>query len=428
MTHDLARFVVLALCVGTCSPSLLGADDFSSDIVIELFTLDESPVTEGDTVSGILTGKVTIRNSMMQHAQLYKNFRVISTQEVGNIVDSNDWVRTFSVDTSEFYDGENLVSAHVHPMNVPGQPYIADMSVQALKIVAENDNPAPTGDVRLPTLTIDPSMVLLLNSTLLDSKSVYTDYDAVTVSDDEGRIDVDQDENKSNTAQVIPHLGTSVLGRFRWTDRALPFGESLGRLIRRAHLVNFQRHIDTPARIVFFFNDACGRSNYGFYRFTLPALSDEARREYPLPSTDAKILNVFQGDEIVIADDGVFNLKVEVTNPRLLGKEFSTLSTWVGNRSVAKTDLTFLIRTMKEEDTSVIVEVEIPATEIQKLQESRDGGMDSTAFVLWNDFDKFRDSNLPASEHVHLNSIRTESYPWPYGVPTVTIDLPEDNE
>ena len=108
---------------------------------------------------------------MMQHAQFYKNFRVISTHEDGHLIDSSDWVRTFSVDTSEFYDGENLISAHVHPMNVPGQPYIADFSVQAFKIVAENDNPAPTGDVRLPTLTIDPSMMLLLDSTLLGSKS-----------------------------------------------------------------------------------------------------------------------------------------------------------------------------------------------------------------------------------------------------------------
>ena len=161
---------------------------------------------------------------------------------------------------------------------------------------------------------------------------------------------------------------------------------------------------------------------------TSPALSDEARREYPLPSTDAKILNVSQGDEIVIADDGVFSLKVEVSNPRLLGREFSTLSTWIGNRSVATTDLTSLIRTMRAEETSVIVTVEIPATEVQKLQESRDGGVDSTAFVLWNDFDKFRDSSLPASEHVHLNSIRTESYPWPYGGPAVSIDSAEDEE
>ena len=77
MTHDSARYLVLTLCVGLCGPSLLGADDFSSDIVIELLTLDESPVIEGDTVSGTLTGKVTIRNSMMQHAQFYKNFRVM---------------------------------------------------------------------------------------------------------------------------------------------------------------------------------------------------------------------------------------------------------------------------------------------------------------------------------------------------------------
>ena len=420
MTHGVARVGVLALFVGICGPSPLAADEFSSDIVIEVFTLDDLPVTEGETVSGILTGKVTIRDSLTQHAQLYKNFRVISTHEAGHTIDSDEWVRTFSVDTSEFYDGENLISAHVHPMNVPGQPYLADFSVQAFKIVAANDNPAPSGDVRLPSLTIDPSMVLLLDSTLLDSKSVYTDYDAVTVSDDEGRIDVDQDEHTSNRAQVIPHLGASVLGRFRWTDRTLPFGESLGRLIRRAHLVNFQRSMDTPARIVFFFNDASGRANYGFYRFTLPALSDEARRTYPLPSTDAKVLNVSQGDEVVIADDGVFTLRVEVTNPRLLGKEFATLSTWVGNRSVAKTDLTPLVRTMKAEDTSVIVEVEIPAAEIQKLQESRDGGMDATAFVLWNDFDKFRDSSLPASEHVHVNSIRTESYPWPQRVPAAS--------
>ncbi|SVC70394.1 uncharacterized protein METZ01_LOCUS323248, partial [marine metagenome] len=49
MSHDLARSVVLALIVGICGPALLAADDFSSDIVIELFTLDDSPVTEGDT-------------------------------------------------------------------------------------------------------------------------------------------------------------------------------------------------------------------------------------------------------------------------------------------------------------------------------------------------------------------------------------------
>ena len=252
---------------------------------------------------------------MMQHAQFYKNFRILIPDEAGQLIDSNDWVRTFTLDTSEFYDGENLISVHVHPMNTPGTPYITDFSVQAFKIVTANGQAAPSGDVQLPTMTIDPTMMSLLSSSLLDSKSFYTGYDAVTVFDDGRRIDVDQREDESNSAQVIPHLGASILGRFRWTDRTLPFGDSVGRLITRVHLINFQTATDTPARLVFFFNDACGRANYAFYDFVLPALSAEARRVYPLPSTDARILNVSQGDEIVIPDDGVFTLRVEVTNP-----------------------------------------------------------------------------------------------------------------
>ena len=413
MRHTPPRHLLLVVLLGLHGCVVLQAEDFSSDIAIELFRPDNSPVLEGDTVSGTLRGQVTVQNSIMQHAQFYKNFRILIPDEAGRLIDSNDWLRTFTLDTSEFYDGENLISVHVHPMNTPGTPYIADMSVQAFKIVTANGRAAPRGDVQLPTMTIDPTMMSLLNSSLLDSKSFYTGYDAVTVFDDGRRIDVDQREGESNSAQVIPHLGASILGRFRWTDRTLPFGDSVGHLITRAHLINFQTTTDTPARIVFFFNDACGRANYAFYNFMLPGLSPEARGVYPLPSTDARILNVSHGDEIVIPDDGVFTLQVEVTNPGRLGFEFATLSTWVGNRSVAATDLTPLIRAMAPGQTSVIVNVEIPAAEIQKLQVSRDGGAGATAFALWNDFDRFRDSNLPASEHVHVNSIRTSSYPWP---------------
>ena len=413
MRHTPPRHLLLVVLLGLHGCVVLQAEDFSSDIAIELFRPDNSPVLEGDTVSGTLRGQVTVQNSIMQHAQFYKNFRILIPDEAGQLIDSNDWLRTFTLDTSEFYDGENLISVHVHPVNTPGTPYIADMSVQAFKIVTANGRAAPRGDVQLPTMTIDPTMMSLLSSSLLDSKSFYTDYDAVTVFDDGRKIDVDQRGGESNSAQVIPHLGTSILGRFRWTDRALPFGDSMGRLITRAHLINFQTTTDTPARIVFFFNDACGRANYAFYNFMLPALSPEARRVYPLPSTDAKILNVSQGDEIVIPDDGVFSLQVEVTNPGRLGFEFATLSTWVGNRSVAATDLRPLIRAMTPGQTSVVVNVKIPAAEIQKLQVSRDGGAGATAFALWNDFDRFRDSNLPASEHVHVSSIRTSSYPWP---------------
>ena len=422
MTSTSARCcLVLALFVAADSPSSLSADDFSSDIVIELFRPDTSRVEAGDTVVGPLTGKVTIRNSVTQHAQFYKNFRVIHPNEPGPMIDSPAWVRTFTLDTTEFYDGENLISVHVHPHNTPEQPYISDFSVQAFRIVTANDNPAPSGDVRLPTISIDATIMGLRNSVLMQSKSLYTDYDAVSVFDDGVKIDVDQHEYQSNKAQVIPHLGASVLGRFRWTDRTLPFGDSLGRLITRSNLVNFQTDQDTPARIVFFLSDASGRANYGFYDFTLPALSPAVRRAYPLPSTNATILNVSQGDEIVIPDDDVFTLKVEITNPRLLGNEYTTLSTWVGNRSVAATDVTPLLRNLPADETRVVVNVDIPASEIQKLQDSRDGGPDSTAFALWNDFDRFRDSNLPVSGHVHLSSIRTMSYPWPHGDPTVKV-------
>ena len=143
---------------------MLQADDFSSDIAIELFRPDNSPVSEGDTVSGTLRGQITVHNSMTQHAQFYKNFRILIPDEAGRLIDSDKWVRTFRLDTSEFYDGENLISVHVHPMNTPGTPYIADFSVQAFAIVTANGQAAPSGDVQLPTMTIDPTMMSLLGT------------------------------------------------------------------------------------------------------------------------------------------------------------------------------------------------------------------------------------------------------------------------
>ena len=81
-SHNSARCLVFATFFSICGPSVLNANDFSADIVIELFKSDNSPVTEGETVSGTLTGRVTIRNSLTQHAQFYKNFRVIETHDV----------------------------------------------------------------------------------------------------------------------------------------------------------------------------------------------------------------------------------------------------------------------------------------------------------------------------------------------------------
>ena len=159
MRNTSSHYLLLAVLPGLHGPAVLQAGGFSSDIAIELFRPNNSPVFEGDTVSGTLRGQITVQNSMTQHAQFYKNFRILIPDEAGQLIDSNDWVRTFTLDTSEFYDGENLISVHVHLMNTPGTPYITDFSVQAFKIVTANGRAAPSGDVQLPTMTIDPTMM-----------------------------------------------------------------------------------------------------------------------------------------------------------------------------------------------------------------------------------------------------------------------------
>ena len=122
----------------------------------------------------------------------------------------------------------------------------------------------------------------------------------------------------------------------------------------------------------------------------------------------------------MVPDGGSVTIQVEITRPRLLGGEFPILSTWVGNRSVAATELTERIRALPADQTSLVVDVEIPAAEITKLEATRGAGPGSTAFVLWTDFDRGRDASLPTSGHLHLNSVRTTSSPSgnaPPGVP-----------
>ena len=60
MTHHLAAGLIVTLVPIMCGPSLLEAQDFDSNVVIELFHPDTSPVADGELVSGTLTGKVTI--------------------------------------------------------------------------------------------------------------------------------------------------------------------------------------------------------------------------------------------------------------------------------------------------------------------------------------------------------------------------------
>ena len=84
MRNTPSQYLLLAVLLSLRGSAVLQADDFSSDIAIELFRPDNSPVFEGDTVSGTLRGQITVQNSMMQHAQFYKNFRILIPDEAGS--------------------------------------------------------------------------------------------------------------------------------------------------------------------------------------------------------------------------------------------------------------------------------------------------------------------------------------------------------
>ena len=380
----------------------------------ELFDANGNPVVQGVPVSGVLTGRATVLNHIGDHAQFYQNFRVLHTDQPGHMVDSASWQRTFRVDTARFYDGDNLISMHVHPHNAPGMPYGADFDVGLFRVTTFNNNPAPNGDTELPTAKIAPDKIRFTGSQSLPGKWIFSDVDAVKIFDDSGQIDIDQLEAASNQAQVITHLGASVLGRFRWLSREPPFGDSVGRVFDHNYLINFQRETEYDAKLVFFFNDAVGRANYGLHRFRMPALAPQDAAAFSVPRLDARFLNVHQGDEIVVPAGGSFTAKVEINNVQSLGSQFRLLSTWVGNRSVATTDLGPMLRDIPPDQERIVVDVQIPADEIRKLQDSRFGGVDSTAFAIWNDFAIGASESLPTSEHQHLSSIRTSDIVWPY--------------
>lgn len=396
-----AFMLFLVLC-----PGLLKAGDYSDDITIEIFDSNGNPVAQGDTVSGTVTGRVTVVNSMMQHFQLYQNFRPLHTIETGHMIDSSPWVRAFTVDTTSFYDGENLISTHVHPMNMPGEIYNTDFKVQVFRIYASNSNPAPNGDTQLPYMTMENDVVQYGFSGSTPGEVISNYTNSITVNDDFGPIDIEHTSSVSRKAQVITHLGSSVLGRFRWLQLTPPFGDSDGRFLEGCDLINFQSDEAYEARMVFFFNDDCGRANYAFHTFNIPALDPADRQDFPLPDLDAVILNAHQGDIIIIPDGGSHTVQVEVRNVNALKDHYSKLSLWVGNRFVDVVDLAPYYAAMNPGETGFIVEAEIPATEIVKLQNSRQGGVDSTAFALWVDLAQTNGRNLASSEHVHLTSIR----------------------
>lgn len=410
-----AELTLIANSSGQTAQTSFMVTTENPDIRIELFDSSGNPIGPGETVSGVVNGRITIFNKVGYHAQFYQNFRTFRPNEHGHMVDSPIWQRTFRVDTSTFFDGENLLSVHAHPMNVAGLPYSTNFDVGRLRIVTSNANPAPNGDVRLPVMWIDESKIIGFDSTMVAGQVVTSDFRYFGLNDDFGPIDIDHRPQGSDKAQIIAHLGGSVLGRFRWSDSIPPWGDSPSRIFSGVHLINFQRESEYTARVVYFFNDDAGRANYASHSFRMPALNPVDRQLYPLPPLDAVILNADQGGEIVMPAGGAYRLQVEVRNPLPLGNTFSKLDTWIGNRSVAVTDLAPSIAAMQSGESRFVVDVDIPAAEISKLQATRQGGMDNSAFAIWVDFLADDDFSLPASEHHHLAMVRTDDMVWVHG-------------
>ena len=402
----------------TATVSINVTDDASSYVRIKVFK-DGLEIQEGEEVSGEITGEIHIHNAMHQHAQFYKNFRTLKANEHGHMIMSNHFIRTFTIDTSEFFDGENLISVHAHPHNVEGQPYMTDFMFGTFKLNSSNSNPAPNGDTKLPEAVIDNDQLTVSSSAFMSIGD-----NAVTINDDGETLNFDQSSSFAGNAQIIPHLGASVLGRFRWNTLTPPFAED--GIIKSVNLINFQQSTETEARIIFFLQDEVGRANYAYTNVTIPAISSSNRLNNPLPNLDAHIENLSQGDTLIIPDGEEFNVRVKVTNPGSLTSTYRKLNLWVGNRSVKNIDLTEHYNNLTEGETEFFVDIPLPASEIAKLEAKRALGQDSTAFAMWLDFTNGNSNNLPTSEHIHLNSIRTLSRPWPYGEPTTLIISPEE--
>lgn len=385
-------------------------------------TSNGQPVSQGQTVSGVVNITVTVTNGIDMHVATYGNMIFLPFNEPGHRADAPVWSHTTQVDTRRFYDGENLLSVHVHPHNHAGEAYIANFIFGTFKLVSANSNPAPNGDRLLPTLTVSSGFTDW--TPRLIGGEYYLSGDA-SVVDDKTSSGVGRDRLTAAPVQIIAHLGESVLGRFRWNTLTPPFGDQS--LVSDCHLRPFQHDIEFDAKVVFFFTDGAGRANYATRTFRMPALPPSPAVDLPQPLLDAKILGLGDGGTLRVPDGGTAPLYIQVSNLVPGAWTYPEMTTWIGNRAVTVTDLLPYVRSLPDGATSVIVEVPIPADEVQRLQAARQGGEMSTATPIWLDFNKSNIPCLPASSHIHLNSVRTTSYPWPYGQATVVIRKPWNN-
>jgi len=377
------------------------------------------PIVEGQTVSGSVLVTVTVNAAIGQHVQLYSNMVVVPFVETGHAPDTAVWSRTATIDTSPWFDGENLISVHVHPHNQPGMVYATAFTVGTFKLVSDNAHPAPNGDRLLPTVQFETFGGRWNVNT--NSIGAYLSGGAKVV-DDSGTFTIDRSSSTASPVQMIAHLGESVLGRFRWNTLNPPFGDS--ELVNICSMRPFQTDVAINTTVVVFATDGAGRANYGYQDITIPALGASAATTLPAPILDAKIVGIRNGDTLRVQDSGSTPVWVEISNVRSGVVAFPQLTLWVANRAVKVTSIRTLVESLPPNVDSLVVEIPLPSVEIVKLQNARQGGEPSTAMPIWVDFNQGRSSNLPTSAHIHLSSIRTTSYPWTDAEPHLVIRAP----
>ena len=391
------------------------------------------PQAEGATVSGNIDVTVSISNAIGQHVQIYGNFMVLQSMDHDEMIETSPWETTVRIDTRRFFDGENLLSVHVHPHNHHEGQHSTDFTFATFKTVTANSKPAPSGDRLLPQFQsggypvagarIVPAQGLPSWTTIRGGGSLI---------DDGVNYGVDQFPDEAGPIQIISHLGTSVLGRARWHLFSPPFGDL--ELIADVDARPFLSAQPKLSRIVYFFTDRAGRANYYTEDILLPAQTPADLANAPLPLMHGHVLNLHDGDHLVADDANGFTVFVKVVSPMPHADRYRSLTLWIGNRAVAVVSMQTFVDAIPPGGSSCIIPVVIPSSEIAGLLAARDAGEGSRAFALWMDFNsgdknaQIDTLNMPNSEHLHLNSVRLASTPWTWGAPSIHIVSPYEGE
>ncbi len=386
------------------------------------------PVAEGGTVDGEVDVTVTISNAIGQHVQVYGNFLVLSAMDHDEMIPTSPWTLTTRVDTKRFFDGENLFSVHVHPHNHHDERHTTDFTFATFTVRMANGLPAASGDQYLPRFRPPTTPIQVVQGPTIEGETWPILRGAGDLLDDGVVYGVDQFPNQPGPIQIISHLGTSVLGRARWHRQVPPMGDLS--LVDGVDVRPFQGDRPRLARIVYFFTDRAGRANYYAPTLLIPAISPADAAAVPLPVMHGHFLNLHDGAHVVADSAAGFTAWVRVVNPLPHANRYRSMTVWIGNRAVAVVPLQPHLDTMLPGATSCTFPVVIPASEISGLLAARDAGESSRAFAVWLDFNQGDQGqqidvpNMPNAEHVHLNSVRLSSTPWPYGVATVHIESP----